>query len=93
MQVVGPRVEITGDVTLDTATAALAVGLKALTEQSSVVFDLSQVGSVDSAALAVVFAWVREAGAAGKQVSLANVPHDLQSLANVYGVSEMLPLA
>lgn len=93
MHASGHCVEITGDVTLDSATAALSVGIKALVEHTNVVFDLGRVGSVDSAALAVVFAWVRAAGVAGKQVRLVNVPDDLQSLANVYGVSEMLPLA
>lgn len=93
MQTAAQPVLITGDVTLDTATAVLARGREALAAAGHVVFDLGQVGGLDSAALSVVFAWVREAGAAGKQVSLINAPQELLNLANVYGVSEMLPLA
>jgi phospholipid transport system transporter-binding protein len=48
---------------------------------------------VDSAALAVVFAWLRDAHSAKRTLSFASVPQQLVSLAAVYGVSDLLPLA
>jgi phospholipid transport system transporter-binding protein len=97
MQVSGNRVEVSGAVTLDTAKATLVAGLSALATDcaasSDVVFDLSKAGPLDSSALAVVFAWVRDAQAANKRIVLSNPPQELLSLAAVYGVSDMLPLA
>lgn len=93
MQPVGNRIEIGGALTLDTATAALASGRAALSGQASAVLDLGKVEGVDSAGLAVIFAWLRDAQATQRQLTLANPPQQLLSLAAVYGVSDMLPLA
>lgn len=87
-------IEIGGVLTLDGATAALEEGRKALAAGSGdAVFDLGKVGAVDSAALAVLFAWLREAKTAGRSLVFARPPQQLLSLAAVYGVSDMLPLA
>jgi phospholipid transport system transporter-binding protein len=60
---------------------------------SEPVFDLAAVSDVDSSGLAVVFAWVRAAQARGRSIRIANPPQNLLSLAEVYGVAELLPLA
>ncbi len=93
MQSAGNRVEIGGALTLDTATAALASGRAALANHDAAVVDLSKVEQVDSAGLAIIFAWLRDAQAAKRQLILSNPPQQLLSLAAVYGVSELLPLA
>ena len=89
------RVEIDGTLTLDSATATLQRGRTALAGMSAgdAIFDLGQVGAVDSAALAVVFAWLRDAQATGRNLTFAHPPQQLLSLAAVYGVSDLLPLA
>ncbi|MQY52615.1 STAS domain-containing protein [Rhodocyclus tenuis] len=56
-------------------------------------FDLGAVSESDSSALAVIFAWARRAAARGGSVRIANTPASLLSLADLYGVSEFLPLA
>jgi phospholipid transport system transporter-binding protein len=43
--------------------------------------------------LSVVLAWLRTAGARGLTLRLANPPANLVSLASLYGVAELLPLA
>lgn len=56
-------------------------------------FDLGAVTEVDSSGLAVVFGWLREAQRLGKTVRIVNLPQSLSSLAQVYGVNDLLPLA
>jgi phospholipid transport system transporter-binding protein len=89
------RVEIGGSLTLDGATAVLEEGRAALARlpAGDAVIDLGQVSAVDSAALAVVFAWLRDAQVAKRALSFASPPQQLLSLAAVYGVSDLLPLA
>lgn len=88
----GDRAEVSGAMTLPGATALLAEGV-ALISGSASVFDLAAVSEVDSSGLAVLFGWLREAQRQGKSIHVANPPQDLLSLAEVYGVSELLPLA
>lgn len=91
----GNHVEIGGALTLDGATAALQAGRDALAGMSAgdAVFDLGQVSTVDSAGLAIVFAWLRDAHAAQRRLSFVRLPQQLLSLAAVYGVSDLLPQA
>lgn len=56
-------------------------------------FDLGAVTEVDSSGLAVVFGWLREAQRLDKTIRIVNFPQNLSSLAQVYGVSELLPVA
>jgi len=88
----GNRAEIDGAMTLPGATALLTQGI-ALISRSTDTFDLAAVAEVDSSALAVLFGWVREAKRQGKSIKVSNPTKDLLSLAEVYGVSDLLPLA
>ena len=88
----GDRIEVSGAMTLASAKALLESGSALLTRNDNV-FDLSNVSEVDSSGLAVVFGWVRAASRQGRKVSLSNTPQNLLSLAALYGVTELLPLA
>jgi phospholipid transport system transporter-binding protein len=55
-------------------------------------FDLSQVRTCDSSAVAVLLAWQREAAAVGVPLQLSGLPPALVSLAGVYGVAPLLGL-
>lgn len=88
----GNRVEVSGDMTLPDAAMLLTEGSKAL-ENPATVFDLAAVTDVDSSCIAVIFGWLRAAQQQEKTISIVNPPQDLLSLAEVYGVSELLPLA
>ncbi|MCE1185683.1 lipid asymmetry maintenance protein MlaB [Zoogloea sp.] len=70
---------------LDDGRAQIAQGLQVL--------DLSAVTQVDSAALALLLAWLRSAREAGRSLSIVGAPPALQSLASLYDVDSILPLA
>jgi phospholipid transport system transporter-binding protein len=86
------RFVVAGSMTLETASALLASGVSAL-GQGDPVFDLAAVDDVDSSGLAVLFGWQRAAQEQGKALRVVNPPHNLISLAEVYGVADLLPLS
>jgi len=56
------------------------------------VFDFSAVTEADSSAIAVMLGWLRAAEQARATVRFANIPVGVRTLAELYGVSELLPL-
>lgn len=84
---------VSGEMTLANANALLMEGVKLIAGDSkpAMQFDLAGVTEVDSSGLAVVFGWVREARRLGKTFRISNLPANLASLAEVYGVSDLLP--
>ena len=82
--------KVGGAMTLANARLLLEEGNQ-LINGPATVFDLSAVTDVDSSALAIVFGWLREAQRQGKAVHILNLPPSLSSLAEVYGVSDLLP--
>lgn len=76
--------------TFANARAALAAGLKEI-EAGETAFDLSAVTDVDSTAVAALLAWQRAARARGAVLSVVNAPANLTSLAQLYGVAQLLP--
>ena len=78
--------------TLAAASELLAEGSSTLAEGETV-FDLAAVTEVDSSSLAVVFGWLRAAQRQQRRLRIVNPPKDMLSLAEVYGVKELLPLA
>jgi len=71
------------------AAALLEAGCAAI-RSGDMSFDLAEVKQVDSAAVALLLAWQREAKAANGRIELANVPAALSSLASLYGVDTLL---
>ena len=53
-------------------------------------FDLAGVGELDSSALALLLAWLREARSLGRDLAFANLPQGLTTIARLYGVAELL---
>ncbi len=87
----GDRIEVSGAMTLPGASTLLADGAAALTGAETV-FDLAAVDAVDSSSIAVIFGWMRQAQREGKTIRIAHPPRDLLSLAELYGVTDLLPL-
>ncbi|MDP1526648.1 MAG: STAS domain-containing protein [Rhodocyclaceae bacterium] len=83
---------VVGDMTLETAASLFSKGIQISTEPT-LVFDLTAVDEVDSSGLAVLFGWMRAAEAQGKTLRIDNPPANLVSLAQVYDVSDLLPLS
>ncbi len=74
------------------ASGLLEAGRSAL-QPGEQVFDLGQVGDADSSAVAVMLGWVRVASRSRSTLKFAHIPAGVRSLAELYGVAELLPLA
>lgn len=57
------------------------------------IFALGQIGGADSSAIAVMLGWLRVASRSRSTVKFAHIPPGVRSLAELYGVTELLPLA
>ena len=57
---------------------------------SGVTIDLAGITEVDSTAVSLLLEWRRQATAAGRSIRYVNLPANLKSLAELYGVSELL---
>ena len=76
-------------ITTDNAAALIEVGAAAIRGGDTTI-DLSAVKQIDSAAVALLLQWQREARAQGKSINLVGVPAALCSLAALYGMDEVL---
>lgn len=83
------RVVVTGRITMAEAATLLEEG-RGILASGPATFDLAGVTEADSAALAVLFGWLREARQRKQALSFSNTPANLLSLADVYGVSDLL---
>ncbi len=90
IQVSADSAKVTSVMTLANARELLERGNELIAGPVSS-FDLGAVTDVDSSGLAVLFGWLREAQRLGKTVRILNLPQNLSSLAEVYGVSDLLP--
>jgi phospholipid transport system transporter-binding protein len=86
------RIVLSGPVTLANVAQVLEEGRRHLAEGAATV-DLAEVGELDSSALALLLAWLREAKAAGRALAFTNLPESLQTIARLYGVQDLLPAA
>jgi len=86
---VGDRLLVDGPVTIGTVTALLAQS-RTLLAPGVAVLDFKGVTEVDSAAVALALACVREARRRQLALSLVNLPEAMQHLAELYAVSELL---
>jgi len=86
----GERLIVSGSLTLASVAAALSEGNAAIAEGVQTV-DLAEVGELDSSALALLLAWLREAKRQNRSLVFANPPQGLTTIARLYGVAELLP--
>ena len=87
----GRKILVSGPVTLANAARVLEEGRAHLAEGARTV-DLGEVSDLDSSLLALALAWLRDARAAKREIAFANVPDALRTIAQLYGVEELLPL-
>jgi phospholipid transport system transporter-binding protein len=88
----GDRLLIRGSITLAEATRWREAGLKEI-DRDGLTLDLAGVEEADSSALSLLFEWQRAAKALGYQLKYVNLPQNMRSLAEVYGVLELIALA
>lgn len=92
IEVAGDRLRVAGPVTMLSAATLKPAGEAAVAAGAAVI-DLGGVTEADSAALAVLFAWLRTAQQAGRPLSIISAPDSLRTLATLYGVADLLPLS
>ncbi len=88
----GDRMLVSGPLTLATVAVALREGNDAIAMGAREI-DLGEVGELDSSALALLLAWLREAKRRDRNLSFSRLPEGLTTIARLYGVAELLPAA
>jgi phospholipid transport system transporter-binding protein len=86
----GERLYVSGPVTLANVTGLLEEARAPLADGVRAV-DLGEVTELDSSLLAALLSWLREAKGRGHALSFTRLPQDLVTLAQLYGVAQLLP--
>jgi phospholipid transport system transporter-binding protein len=84
----GNRYLIDGPVTLDNVTTLIAEA--SAFEGDNIIVDFGGTSNADSSALSLMLEWIRRLG---RRITFANLSDDLQSLAELYGVVDLIPIA
>jgi phospholipid transport system transporter-binding protein len=87
----GDRLRVSGRLTMDTIGASFAEAMQP-PEGKNWTVDLAQVEAADSAAVGMLLSWLRNAQRHEAKLTFVNVPDNLRSLADLYGVADALPL-
>jgi phospholipid transport system transporter-binding protein len=85
----GGELSVEGSITIDNVISVVAKGI-ALFDGEDVRIDLGRVTEADSAAVSLMLEWRREAARRNRRVRFVNLPQNLQSLVQLYGVSELM---
>ncbi len=88
----GERYLIEGPVTLAGVSALLAEGSRSF-EGNPVVVDFAGVTEADSSAISLILEWTRLVHGSNRQIFFANLGESLVSIANLYGVKDLIPVA
>jgi phospholipid transport system transporter-binding protein len=89
-QVGAGRSRLTGPLTFDTVPQLLQQKPQLFADGGTVELDLAGVERSDSAGLALLVSWVRQARQHGGAITFLNVPDQLIGLAKVGGVEQIL---
>ena len=86
----GDRARVVGSLHFTTVSALLTAGVEAISTARAAVIDLGDVVASDSAGLALLIEWLSIAKAAGRGLRFENIPTQLQQLARLSEVEELL---
>jgi phospholipid transport system transporter-binding protein len=84
------RFRVSGVLDASTATEVLEESESRFTQASKIDVDLGGVGESDSAGLALLIEWLRMAKQAGKEIHFANVPAQVEALARISEVEDLI---
>jgi phospholipid transport system transporter-binding protein len=84
------RYQLEGELSFASVELALRKTAKFFVSPSRMVFDLASVSKADSAGLALLLEWLRQAGSGGVELHYVNLPPQLQAMAHVVGVEDIL---
>lgn len=83
---------VRGELSHRTVPAVLAEGERLWANGAPrAVLDLGEVSRIDSAAVALLLEWRRQARAHGVELALRGVPPGMRSIASLCGVADLLP--
>jgi phospholipid transport system transporter-binding protein len=88
----GERMMLSGAVNLGNVAGLLEEGRRHVEEGVRTV-DLGEVTEMDSALLALLLAWLREAKARSQRLEFTRLPDALRTIARLYGVDGLIPVA
>jgi Predicted NTP binding protein (contains STAS domain) len=88
----GGELSVEGSITINNVVAMVGQGI-ALFDRDNMVIDLARVTEVDSSAVSMLLEWQREAGRRNCPMRFANIPLNLRSLVQLYGLSELMHVA
>ena len=83
------RWRLSGDVVVGTTKAILNAS-QGFSITSDTKVDFAQVTDIDTTALSLILEWKRRAQTESKTLTFVNLPANLNSLAMLYGVSELI---
>ncbi|MEZ5565813.1 MAG: STAS domain-containing protein [Gammaproteobacteria bacterium] len=84
------RIRVAGPVTFSTAAALLHAGRPLLANKPDVTIDLGETTAVDSAGLALLLEWLRQARLAKQKLRFVALPEKLLAIARLSGVEGLL---
>lgn len=85
----GNKVYVRGSVTVDNVVEITQQGM-ILLDDDNLIVDLGGIAEVDSSAVSMLFEWLRMAQARSQQLQLVNIPENLSSLVQLYGVTDFI---
>lgn|SRR5690554_7991545 len=83
---------VSGELTLDTVTEALSESTELFEKADTLDIDLANVTRADSAGLALLVAWMRQARQSEKKIQFQHVPAQMLAIAKASGLDEILPV-
>jgi phospholipid transport system transporter-binding protein len=86
----GKRIYVRGPVIFDNVAEMTRQGI-ALLDEDGLIVDLAEVIELDSSAISMLFEWLRVAHTRNQQLYYVNLPANLGSLMQLYGVTDFVP--
>ena len=80
---------VSGDVLISTVSALLTAS-KGLVFKADTTIDFAQVTDIDSATISLILEWKRRAQKENQTIKLVNLPDNLKSLSQLYGVDTLI---
>ena len=85
----GSTWNLAGDVVID-AIYALLEASKTLSIAANTKIDFSEVTNIDTSTISLILEWKRRAQRENQSIQFVNLPANLNSLTQLYGVAEMI---
>lgn len=83
------RWSLSGDVVIDTVQPLLTAS-KALPIAADMMVDFAKVNNIDTSTISLILEWKRRAQLENKALTFVNLPANLISLTQLYGVAELI---